>query len=91
MGIEDRDYYRDWWRKKQGFQKRAPFHVPLSGSPKNAVPPNNTASDPGDDLYAYGHPVSAPRQPPEMHWVLETIPLVDRFGNVESGAPRTKP
>lgn len=31
MGIEDRDYYRDFWRKRLGHVERAKFRVPLSG------------------------------------------------------------
>jgi len=30
MGMDDRDYYREWWRKKQGFTEKAPFRLPAS-------------------------------------------------------------
>lgn len=28
MGYEDRDWYRDWWRKRQGYVEKATFRVP---------------------------------------------------------------
>lgn len=28
MGMESRDYYVDWWRKKTGYRERAQFRVP---------------------------------------------------------------
>lgn len=33
MGAEDRDWYRDWWRKKTGYIERAVFRVAL-GRPR---------------------------------------------------------
>ena len=30
MSMDNRDYYRDWWRKKQGFQEKALFRLPAS-------------------------------------------------------------
>ncbi len=27
MGTENRDWYRDWWRKKTGYTERADFRV----------------------------------------------------------------
>jgi hypothetical protein len=30
MGLESRDYYRDWWRKKTGYEEKARFRVPAS-------------------------------------------------------------
>lgn len=29
MGMEDRDWYRDHWRKKQGYVEKAKFRVPM--------------------------------------------------------------
>lgn len=28
MGIQDRDYYREWWRKRTGYVERAQFRLP---------------------------------------------------------------
>lgn len=30
MGMQDRDYYREWWAKKQRFVETAPFRVSAS-------------------------------------------------------------
>lgn len=27
MGYEDRDWYRDWWRKRHGYVEKATFRV----------------------------------------------------------------
>lgn len=27
MGVQDRDWYRDWWRKRTGYTERASFRV----------------------------------------------------------------
>lgn len=27
MGVHDRDWYRDWWRKKTGYVERASFRM----------------------------------------------------------------
>jgi hypothetical protein len=29
MGFQDRDYYREWWAKKQGFVERSRMRMPL--------------------------------------------------------------
>ena len=36
MGIENRDWYRDWWRKKTGYVERASFRVPSRVSKRQA-------------------------------------------------------
>lgn len=28
MGIQDRDYYREWWAKRNGFKEKAAFRLP---------------------------------------------------------------
>jgi hypothetical protein len=33
MGIQDRDYHREWWAKKTGYVERAAFRVAL-GRPR---------------------------------------------------------
>lgn len=30
MGIHDRDWYQEWWKKKMGYTERADFRVPES-------------------------------------------------------------
>ena len=47
MGMQDRDYYRDWWRKKTGHVEKATFRVPF---------PNGE-----DDGGAYLRGVESPR------------------------------
>lgn len=27
MGLDNRDWYRDWWRKKTGYAERASFRI----------------------------------------------------------------
>lgn len=31
MGVHDRDWYRDWWRKRLEHEEKAAFRVPLGG------------------------------------------------------------
>lgn len=60
MGMEDRDWYRDWWRKKQGHVERARFRVPLEG----------VATDPDhEEEYPYGRPTV--RKAPQFHWTIQ--------------------
>ena len=33
MGMQDRDYYRDWWKKKLDHVERAPFRLPAAPTP----------------------------------------------------------
>lgn len=35
MGMQDRDYYREWWAKKLGYVERTPFR--LSATPKKKI------------------------------------------------------
>lgn len=28
MGIQDRDYYREWWAKRNSFKEKAAFRLP---------------------------------------------------------------
>lgn len=33
MGIQDRDYYKEWWRKREGYVERAAFRLPANHKP----------------------------------------------------------
>lgn len=40
MGIQDRDYYRDWWRKREGYVEKAEFRLPVVPSKRlSSIPP----------------------------------------------------
>lgn len=30
MGMQDRDYYREWWAEKQGYKERTKFRLPAT-------------------------------------------------------------
>lgn len=31
MGMQDRDYYREWWKEKQGYVAKPSFRSPVPG------------------------------------------------------------
>ncbi len=33
MGFQDRDYYREWWAKKEGYVERSPMRMNLGKRP----------------------------------------------------------
>lgn len=37
MGMQDRDYYKEWWAKREGYTEKAKFRLPARGfsSPKS--------------------------------------------------------
>jgi len=37
MGLQDRDYYREWWAKKEGYVEKTPFRMNLGQAFKKRV------------------------------------------------------
>jgi hypothetical protein len=70
MSIETREYFRDWWREKTGYQERARFRVPAGEEGR--------ATD--DDWAAGGEYLGPPsdRARPDLfasnlHWSIKLI------------------
>lgn len=47
MGMQDRDYYREWWAKKEGHVERSPMRVNLGKPPavRQVLRPVNQVSE----------------------------------------------
>lgn len=68
MGIQDRDYYREWWQKKVGYIEKARFRLPASQDGRGT----------DDDAAAGAEYLPPPPDPPgaDWHWTLKLIFLL---------------
>jgi hypothetical protein len=64
VGIQDRDYYREWWRNKTGYRERARFRVPAHEEGRAT----DTQFDGGGEYLVQGppDPIGA-----NWHWSLK--------------------
>jgi hypothetical protein len=69
MGIESRDYYRDWWRKRTGYQEKARFRVPAAEEGRAT----DDHAEAGGEYLESGppDPIGA-----DLHWSLKLVVML---------------
>lgn len=57
MGMQDRDYYKEWWAKREGYVEKARFRLPARGMSGVNLP---------------GKPLPSKRNS-DWHWSLQLL------------------